>query len=194
MSLRRSVELIRQAKKQGIAVTAEACPHHFAMTEEAVKSFDTNTKMNPPLRTQDDIDAIKEGLKDGTIDCIATDHAPHTLEDKENDLDHAPCGMTGLETAFGLVVTELVNQKYLDWPQVVDRMAAAPAKIVGLEKKGCIKEGMDADIVIIDPQKEWEVKIDDFVSKSRNSPFIGRKLMGKVEKTICSGKIVFPES
>lgn len=191
MSLRRCVELIRFAKSQGINVTAEACPHHFTLTDDAVKSFDTRTKMNPPLRTQDDVDAIKEGLKDGTIDCIVTDHAPHTREDKEVDFDHAPFGIIGLETSVGLTITELVNQKVLSWTEMVDRMSSAPAKIVGLKNKGEIKEGFDADITIIDPHKEWEVCQEDVVSKSKNSPFFGRKLIGRVEYTVCGGKVVY---
>lgn len=191
MSLRRSVELIRQAKKQGIRVTAEATPHHFSLTDEAVKEFNTNTKVNPPLRTQDDVEAIKEGIKDGTIDCIVTDHAPHTKEDKELDFQQAPYGIIGLETSVGLTIKELVNKKYLTWEGMVEKMSAAPARLVGLENKGVIKEGADADITIIDPDKEWEVREEDIASKSKNSPFIGRKLKGCVEKTIYAGKVVY---
>lgn len=194
MSLKRSVELIRFAKSQGIQVTAEACPHHFTLTDEAVKTFDTNTKVNPPLRTREDVDAIKEGLKDGTIDCIVTDHAPHTAEEKEKDYDHAPYGMIGLETAVGLTITELVEKKVLSWPQMADRMSAAPARIVGLTNKGVIKEGADADITIIDPEKVWEVRKEDIVSKSKNSPFIGRKLKGAVAATIYGGKVTYQSS
>lgn len=193
MSLKRSVELIRWAKAQGILVTAEACPHHFTLTDEAVKSFDTNTKVNPPLRTQEDVEAIQEGLKDGTIDCIVTDHAPHTQEDKEADFDHAPFGMVGLETSVGLTVTRLVKTEILSWPQMAERMSAAPAKIMGLKGKGTIAEGMDGDITIIDPSKEWEVRKEELVSKSKNSPFLGWKLQGKVEATICGGKITYQE-
>jgi dihydroorotase len=191
MSLKRSIELIRAAKAKGINVTAEATPHHFTLTEEALKSFDTNAKVNPPLRTKEDVMAVKEALKDGTIDCIATDHAPHAREDKEHDLDHAPCGMTGLETAVGLAVTELVEPKVLSWPQIAEKMAAAPARIMGLAKKGSIAEGMDGDITIIDPKAEWVVREEDFVSKSVNSPFIGRKMKGRVKTTICSGRVVY---
>ena len=194
MSLKRSVELIRFAKSQGIQVTAEACPHHFTLTDEVVKTFDTNTKVNPPLRTQEDVDAIKEGLKDGTIDCIVTDHAPHTAEEKEKDYDHAPYGMIGLETAVGLTITELVEKKVLSWTQMADRMSAAPARIVGLTNKGVIKEGADADITIIDPEKVWEVRKEDIVSKSKNSPFIGRKLKGAVAVTIYGGKVTYQSS
>jgi len=191
MSLRRSIELIRQAKKQGIQVTAEATPHHFTLTDEAIKDFDTNTKVNPPLRSRDDVEAIKEGLKDGTIDCIVTDHAPHTREDKEGDFYHAPFGMVGLETSVGLTITELVKPGILSWPQMVEKMSYNPAKIVGLQGKGVIKEGADADITIIDPDREWVVKAEEFVSKSKNSPFVGWKLKGKVDYTIFDGKVVY---
>ena len=194
MSLQRSVELIRFAKSQGIAVTAEACPHHFTLTDDAVKTFDTNAKVNPPLRTKEDVEAIKEGLQDGTIDCIVTDHAPHTAEEKEMDYDHAPCGMIGLETAVGLTVTELVEKGVLSWTQMAERMSAAPARIVGLNNKGAIREGADADITIIDPEKVWEVRKEDIVSKSKNSPFIGRKLKGAVAVTICGGKTTYQSS
>jgi dihydroorotase len=191
MSLKRSVELIRAAKAQGIKVTAEAAPHHFTLTEEELKSFSTNAKVNPPLRTKEDVEAVKAALKDGTIDCIATDHAPHATEDKEKDLDHAPCGMTGLETAVGLAVSELIESKVLSWPQMAQKMSAAPAEIMGLKGKGVVQEGLDGDLTIIDPDEEWVVSEEDFVSKSNNSPFVGRKLKGRVEATICAGKIVF---
>ncbi len=191
ISLKRSVELIRFARKQGVKITAEVCPHHFSLTDDEVKTFNTNTKVNPPLRTKEDIKALKQALKDGTIDCIVTDHAPHTVEEKELVFDHAPFGLTGLETALGLGVSELIDQGILTWPQLVDKMSTSPANIVGLDNKGCIKEGNDADLVIVDPDIEWEVKKEDFVSKASNSPFIGRKLKGVVLSTICSGKIVY---
>jgi len=191
MSLKRSVELIRLAKSQGIKVTAEAGPHHFTLTDEAIKSFDTNLKVNPPLRTRDDVEAIKEALKDGTIDCIATDHAPHTLEEKELEFDHAPVGMIGLETAVGLTMTELVEKKVITLEQMAERMSFKPAQIIGLKSKGQVKEGFDADITIIDPKKEWTVRKEEFVSKSKNSPFIGRTLKGCVATTICGGRIIY---
>ncbi len=194
MSLKRSVELIRFAKSQGIPVTAEACPHHFTLTDDIVKSFDTNTKVNPPLRTKEDVQAIKEGLKDGTIDVITTDHAPHTQEEKELSYDQAPFGMIGLETALGLAVTELVTKKYLTWTALVDKMSKKPAQIAGLIHKGEIREGRDADITILNPDQEWVVKKEEFSSKSQNSPFIGRKLKGQVETTICGGKVVYQVS
>jgi dihydroorotase len=191
MSLKRSCELIRFAKSQGIKVTAEACPHHFTLTDEACSNFDTSTKVNPPLRTKEDVQAIKEAIADGTIDCIVTDHAPHTKEDKEVGFDGAPFGLIGLETSLGLTVTELVHKGVIDLRQMVDRMSRAPARIVGLANKGEIKQGFDADITIIDPDKEWAVTAEGFVSKSKNSPFVGRKLKGRVEWTICGGKVVY---
>ena len=194
MSLKRSCELIRFAKSQGIKVTAEACPHHFVLTDEACSSFDTSTKVNPPLRSQEDVDAIKEAIADGTIDCIVTDHAPHTKEDKEVGFDGAPFGLIGLETSLALTITELVKPGIIDLPKMVDRMSSAPARIVGLVNKGIIKTGYDADITVIDPDREWTVTVEGFVSKSKNSPFIGRKLKGQVAYTICGGKIVYKAS
>lgn len=191
MSTKRSIDLIRWAKKQGIQVTAEACPHHFALTDDAVRGFDPSTKMNPPLRGQEDVDAIKEAIKDGTIDCIVTDHAPHTLEDKEVGFDNAPFGIIGLETSLGLTIAELVAPGIISLPQMVDKMSAAPARIVGLKNKGEIKEGKDADLTIIDPDKEWIFTKEDIASKSKNTPFIGRKLKGTVEYTIFGGKVVY---
>jgi dihydroorotase len=191
ISAARSVDLIRRAKAEGIHVTAETAPHHFSLTEEAVKGFDTATKVAPPLRTAKDVAAIKAGLKDGTIECIATDHAPHTHEDKEVDFDAAPPGLIGLETAFGLVMKELVASGVLTLPQAVDKLSAAPAKIAGLVDKGVLAEGKDADLVIVDLEKEWTLKKDDIVSKSKNSPFIGWTFKGHVETTICGGKVVY---
>ena len=191
MSLERSCALIRFAKSQGIQVTAEACPHHFTLTDEACVGFDTSTKVNPPLRSKEDVAAIKHAIADGTIDCIVTDHAPHTKEDKEVGFDGAPFGLIGLETSLGLVMTELVHAGVIDLSKMVDKMSSAPARIVGLANKGAIKPGFDADITIIDPDCEWTVSEEGFVSKGKNSPFIGRTLKGKVEYTICSGKVVY---
>ncbi len=191
ISAARSVDLIRRAKGEGIHVTAEATPHHFSLTEESVKGFDTATKVAPPLRTAKDVAAVKAGLKDGTIECIATDHAPHTQEDKEVDFDAAPPGLIGLETAFALVMKELVAPGVLTLPQVVDKLSACPARVAGLADKGVIVEGKDADIVIVDMDKEWTLKRDDLVSKSKNSPFIGWTFKGRVETTICGGKVVY---
>jgi dihydroorotase len=191
MSLKRSCELIRFAKSQGIKVTAEVCPHHFVLTDEACSSFDTSTKVNPPLRSKEDVEAVKEAIADGTIDCIVSDHAPHTKEDKEVGFDGAPFGLIGLETSLGLTMSELVEPGIIDLPRMVDKMSSAPARIAGMANKGVIKSGYDADITIIDPDKEWTVTREGFVSKSKNSPFIGRKLRSKVEYTICGGKVVY---
>lgn len=187
-----SVELVRQAKKKGIKVTAETCPHYFSLTDEAVKDYDTNTKMNPPLRSQEDIEAIKKGLADGTIDCICTDHAPHTEEEKNKEYDLAPFGIIGLETMLALVNTELIDKKVLTWGQAVEKLAVNPAKIFGLAGRGTLKAGSIADITIIDPDKEYVFTAKDFVSKSKNSPFIGRKLKGRAEVTIVGGKVAWP--
>ena len=193
LSLGRSVELVRRAKKEGVGITAEVCPHHFSLTDEATKSFDPNTKVFPPLRTQEDVGALKKGLKDGTIDCIVTDHAPHTLEDKEVGFDFAPSGMIGLETSVGLVMTELVDKGVLSFSQMAGKMSTTPAKIIGLESKGVVQEGHDADITIIDPDKEWILNKEDIVSKSKNTPFIGRKFKGAVSMTVCGGKVVYKD-
>jgi len=178
ISLQRSVELVAWAKSQGIKVTCETCPQYFSLTEETVKSFSPNTKVNPPLRSKADVEAIKQGIKNGIIDCIVTDHAPHTREDKEVGFDAAPFGMIGLETSLALAITELVETKIIDMPKIVELMSFNPARIVGLTRKGAIKEEMDADIVVVDPNAEWTVEEEGFVSKSKNSPFVGRKLKG----------------
>lgn len=193
VSCARSVELIRRAKADGVRVTAEATPHHFTLTDEAVKTFATSTKVNPPLRTKADVEAIRQGLKDGTIDCIATDHAPHTYEDKEVEYDAAPPGLIGLETAFGLVMKELVRPGVLTLPQAVDKLSASPARTVGLSSKGEIAEGKDADLVLVDLHRQWVVSEEDTVSKSKNSPFMGWTLTGRVVTTICGGKVAYQE-
>lgn len=189
VSTQGSVNLIREAKKRGIKVTCEATPHHFTLTDDAVKTFDTNAKVNPPLRTRKDVEAIKKGLKDGTIDCVATDHAPHSVEEKEVEFDFAPCGMVGLETALGLVVTELVNKRILSWTQAIAKLTIDPSRILNL-KVGRIKRDFPADLTIIDPKASWVVDPNKFKSKSKNSPFGGKKLWGKVCYTIVDGKIV----
>ncbi|MCK4224596.1 MAG: dihydroorotase [candidate division Zixibacteria bacterium] len=185
-----SVDLIRQAKKKGIKVTCEATPHHFTLTHEIIRTFDTNAKVNPPLRTKRDVEALKRGLSDGTIDCIATDHAPHSIEEKEVDFDSAPFGMVGLETALGLVITELVNRRILSWTQAIAKMTVNPARILNL-KSGRMKRNFPADITIIDPKVSWIVDPTKFQSKSKNSPFGGRRLQGRVFCTIVDGKVVY---
>ncbi len=184
-----SVELVRRAKERGISVSAETAPHYFTLTDEEVRSFSTNTRINPPLRTSLDVEAIKQGLKDGTIDVIATDHAPHTIVEKEMEFSSAPSGIIGLETSFSLVMSELVDEGVLTLREAVARMTVNPAGILGLNK-GTLSPGADADITIVDPDAEYTVDAEKFFSKSKNSPFIGRKLKGIVETVIVRGKPV----
>ncbi|KPJ66014.1 dihydroorotase [candidate division WOR-1 bacterium DG_54_3] len=189
VSTRGSVELIRAAKKKGVKITSEATPHHFSLTDEIIKTFNTNARVNPPLRTQKDVEEIKKGLRDGTIDCIATDHAPHSIEEKDVEFGAAPPGMVGLETALGLVITELVNKKILSWEEAVAKMTVNPARILNLNL-GRIEVGGSADLTVVDPKTSWTVDISQFKSKSKNSPFEGRKLTGRAWMTIVDGKIV----
>ena len=188
ISTREAVELVRQAKKQGSNIHAEATPHHFTLTEEAVIQKGTLAKMNPPLREEEDRLAIIEGLRDGTIDLIATDHAPHSKEEKEKPITEAPSGVIGLETALSLGIRELVDKKYLTYPQLFNRMSSAPASLYGLPG-GVIAEGKEADLVIFAPGEQWTVEA--FASKSENSPFVGEKMPGVIYYTICDGRIVY---
>lgn len=188
MSTARAVELVREGKKKGIKVTCEVTPHHFTVTDEIVRSYDTNTKMNPPLRTQKDIDAIKAGLKDGTIDVIATDHAPHSLDEKEVDYLQAPFGIVGLETAIGLSITELVETGYLSQMQLIEKLSTNPRKIVGQEIR--VAEGERANLTLFDPAIEWNVDIAQLHSKSKNSPFHGRRMKGKAIGIFNHGKMM----
>lgn len=190
VSTARSVKLIREAKQVGVKVTAEVTPHHFTLTEKKVTSFDTNTKVNPPFRGGEDIEALKEGLIDAAIDVIATDHAPHIIEEKEKDYADAPFGIIGLETALGLVIKELVEKRILSLMEAIAKLTINPARILGIDR-GRIKEGVKANITIFDPDKIWLVKEEELASKSRNSPFIGWKLPGKIEWTIVGGKIAY---
>ncbi len=192
VSTARAVEMVRQAKLRGIKVTCETAPHYFSLTAEAVKDFDTNTKMNPPLRTEEDVAAIKEGLKDGTIDVIATDHAPHTIVEKEVEYNLAPFGIIGLETALPLVLTRLVEEKVLTLSQAITRMSLNPAQVLRLDK-GTLSVGAAADITIIDLDKKLTVKADELESRSKNSPFLGWKLRGAAIMTIVGGEIVMRE-
>jgi dihydroorotase len=185
-----AIAIIRAAKARGIKVTAEAGPHHFTLTDDALVEIGPNAKMNPPLRTPADVAAVRQGLADGTLDAIATDHAPHTAEEKGVGMLDAPCGIVGLETALGLVWTELVKPGVLTPMQAIAKLTSIPANIVGLDK-GTLTTGADADITIIDPNAQWEVRPDKFFSKSKNTPFAGRKLTGQVVATIVSGKLVF---
>ncbi|MCI0531850.1 MAG: dihydroorotase [candidate division Zixibacteria bacterium] len=185
-----SVDLIRQAKKKTIKVTCEVTPHHFTLTDDSIKSYDPNFKMNPPLRTKKDVEAMKNGLADDTIDCIASDHAPHSPEEKETEFDQAPFGIVGLETSLGLVITELIEKKVISWEKAVAKMSTEPARILNLQTAR-IKEGFPADITIIDPVQTWKVEPARFKSKSKNTPFGGRKLRGCAICTIMGGKITF---
>ena len=187
-----SVAMVRLAKSLGANVWAEVTPHHFTLTEEAVLEHGTLAKMNPPLRTAADRDALIEGLKDGTIDMIATDHAPHSAEEKGRPLTEAPSGITGLETALALGITSLVNKGHLTVVQLMEKMSLNPARLYHLEC-GRLEEGRPADLVIFDPEKTWIVKAEEFASKAANSPFIGTELTGKVVYTICGGKVVYEE-
>jgi dihydroorotase len=190
MSTRGSVELIRRAKEKGLRVTAEACPHHFTLTHEACEGYNTLAKMNPPLREPEDRDAIRQALRDGTIDVICTDHAPHHYDAKEREFDDAPNGIIGLETALGLAVSELVEPGFLSLPELVNRMSVIPARIFGLQG-GSLAPGAPADVVVFDPAVEWTVQPEEFYSKSRNTPFAGRRLRGRAETTIVRGQVVF---
>jgi dihydroorotase len=189
ISTAEGVEAVRQARKDGVNVHAEATPHHFTLTDDAVIAHGTNAKMNPPLRSESDRMAIIKGLQDGTIDMIATDHAPHTTEEKALPITKAPSGIIGLETALGLGITELVKKGYLSMMDLLRVMTIGPAEVYKLDA-GYIAEGGPADIVLINPDAGWTVE-DDFASKAHNTPFIGRKLTGKVIMTIASGKIVY---
>lgn len=188
ISSKNAVDMVRQAKKKGIKVTAEVAPHHFSLTDEAVKGYDTNYKMNPPLRQQKDVDAMIEGLKDGTIDCIASDHAPHTIEEKEVEFIYAPNGIIGLETQLGLVLTELYHKKHLSLEQIVEKLSINPRKVLGL-KVPEIKEGEIANLSIFDADAEWTVDIKKFRSRSINSPYGGKKLKGKPVAVINKAKM-----
>ena len=185
-----TVDLIRAAKARGIPVTAEVTPHHLTLTEDAVRSFDPVYKVAPPLRTKPDVEALRDALADGTIDCVATDHAPHTRESKDVEFDAAPCGMLGLETALSIVLTDTA----LDVSTVVERMSVAPARIRRLAGQGGpIAEGAAANLIVFDPAATWTVEPNTLASKSRNTPFAGRELQGKVLWTIYRGRVVVAE-
>jgi len=190
MSTKGSVELIRWGKERGIRVTAEVTPHHLTLTEEAVEGYDTHAKMNPPLRTQGDVDALREALRDGTIDLIATDHAPHHYDAKEREFADAPFGIVELETALALAVTELVDRGVIDFATLVDRMATRPARLFGLPG-GTLRAGGAADVTVFDPKREWTVDPEAFLSKGRNTPYAGRKLRGRTLATIIGGRLAY---
>lgn len=188
ISSKNAVDLVRQAKKKGIKVTAEVAPHHFALTDDLLKTFDTNYKMNPPLRTREDVDAMIEGLKDGTIDCIASDHAPHSIEEKEMEFIYAPNGILGLETQIGLAISELVKKKHLTLEQLVEKFAINPRKILNLPVPK-IQVGEVANFTIFDPEQIWTVDITKFKSKAKNAPYDKRLLTGKAVAVINKKKM-----
>lgn len=192
VSTKGSVELIRRAKAEGVKVTCEATPHHLTLTEEAVVGYDTNAKMNPPLRTKEDVEALLEGLKDGTIDVIATDHAPHSIDEKDVELDKASFGIVGLETSLGIILTHIVGKGKLDLGQAIEKMTIGPARALGIDA-GSLTIGKPADITVIDPDLEWTVDKNKFFSKGRNTPFHGWKLKGKAVLTMVGGKIVYAD-
>jgi dihydroorotase len=207
-STRDSVAMVRLAKEDGVKVSAEVCPHHFTLTSDDIKEFvpeiqggimiprdtdaDTNYKMNPPLRTKADVEALKEGLRDGIMDVISTDHAPHTFDDKNTSMKNAPFGIVGLETAACLTYSELVLGGYLTPMQMAEKMSYNPARIIGIDK-GDIQPGKIADVVIFDPNVTYQIDKKTFASKGRNTPFDGRTVTGRVKCTICNGKVVYKE-
>jgi dihydroorotase len=189
MSTKGSVELIRWGKERGIRVTAEACPHHLSLTENEVNGYNTNAKMNPPLRTPADVEAICDAVRDGTIDLVATDHAPHHYDEKEREFADAPNGIVGLETALAVVMKWLVKPGIIDLPTLIERMSVSPARIFKLPG-GSLQRGAVADVTVFDPTREWKVDPARFVSKGRNSPYAGHTLQGVVMCTIVGGRIV----
>ena len=189
-STKESVEIVKLARERGVRISAEACPHHFTLSSDDMVPGDTNFKMNPPLRTREDVQALRGGLRDGIIDVIATDHAPHSQSDKNDSMLRAPFGIIGLETAAALAYTELVLGGYLTPMQMAERMSLRPAQVLGLDK-GSIEPGKPADIVIFDPEVTYEIHAADFASKSRNTPFHGRRVTGAVRVNIAGGEVIY---
>jgi len=185
-----AVEMVRRAKAAGLPVTTEVCPHHLLLTEESCAEYDTNYKMNPPLRTQADVVACLRGVADGTIDCLITDHAPHGIQEKELEFLYAPFGIVGLETALALFIKALIAMRRMDWPAMIERMTINPAQVLSL-KKGTLAVGADADVTVIDPALEWTIDAKQFKSLSRNSPFDGWRVSGRAVMTIVGGKVKY---
>ncbi len=188
VSCKESVEIIMRAKRDGVAVTAEAAPHHFSLTDTCCETYDTRTKMKPPLRSKGDVEAIQAGLANGVIDAIASDHAPHGKHEKEIEFDQAAFGIIGLETSLALAVSNLVKPGLISWTRLIELMSVNPARILSLRNKGALTPGFDADLTIIDPQKEWTYTKESVVSKSKNSPFLDRRFTGKVTDVIVGGR------
>jgi dihydroorotase len=190
VSTRGAVEAVRRAKQNGLAVTCEVAPHHWTLTDEAVQDYDTNTKMSPPLRSQDHLDAILEGLRDGTVDAIASDHAPHHMDEKELEFDQAPFGIVGLETSIGLALDRLVNEGIISLERLVELCSTNPARILKLQDRGTLTSGARADVTIIDPAMAWTFDVSRSKSKSRNTPFNGYRFRGGVVATLVAGRLL----
>jgi dihydroorotase len=188
ISTARAVEIVREGKRRGVRVTAEACPHHFTLTDERLRTFDSNYKMNPPLRTWSDVEAVIAGLKDGTIEVLATDHAPHAPEKKMRELDQAPFGIIGLETLLPITVHGLIEPGHLTWPDVIRKLTINPARLLGIPK-GTLRPGADADVTIIDPEARWTIDPARFHSKSRNTPYGGWDVRGRAHTVIVGGEV-----
>ena len=188
ISTERAVELVREGKRRGIDVTAEACPHHFTLTDDRLRTFDSNYKMNPPLRTGPDVEAVIEGLKDGTIDLLATDHAPHAAEKKLRELDQAPFGIVGLETLIPITALALIEPGHLTWADAIRKLTVEPARLLGIDK-GTLRPGADADVTIIDPNTTWTIDPSAFYSKSRNTPYAGWEVHARAHTVIVSGEV-----
>jgi dihydroorotase len=185
-----SVELVRRAKQRGVRVTGEACPHHFCLTDASLHTYDSNFKMSPPLRTKKDVEAILEGLIDGTLEVIATDHAPHAPEKKMREFDQTPNGIIGLETLLPICVVELIEKNRLTWPQLIEKLTINPARVLSIDKeRGSLHPGKIADVTVIDPQAEWSIDVNRFESKSRNCPWHGKTVRGRATAVIVGGKI-----
>ncbi len=194
VSTARSVDIIRRAKAEGLPVTAEATPHHLTLSDASLIDYDTNFKVNPPLRSAGDVEALRAGLADGTIDNIATDHAPHAVHEKEAEFEEAPPGLIGLETALGVILTDLVGAGVLTMGDMIRRMSVAPARILGLQGQGGpVVPGARANLVVFDPTARWRVDPAQFASRSRNCPWAGRELVGRVIATIFEGRVVARE-
>lgn len=193
LSVKGAIDYIREAKKKKVKVTTEVTPHHLLLTDSSLESYDTNLKVNPPLRSKDDVEALVKAIKDGIIDVIVTDHAPHTLDEKNVELDNAPFGINGLETAVSLILDKLVYKNIIPLQKFIEMISTTPAIILGLENKGKIKVGVEADLTILNLHKETVVDIEKFKSKSQNNPFHGWKLIGAPVMTIVGGKIVYSE-
>jgi dihydroorotase len=189
VSTKGSIEIVRQAKKRGVTVTCEAAPHHFTLTDEAVRGYNSNAKMNPPLRSAEDREAVRQGIADGTVDAIATDHAPHHIDEKNVEFAIAMNGIVGLETALPLSL-KLVEEGLIDLPKAVALLTSGPAEVLGLPV-GWLAEGGDADVTVIDPDLEWTVVAQELVSKSKNTPFDGWQMKGAAICTIVAGKVAF---